>query len=131
MFSPSAMARQSAMHKVLIIQELLSTIFRFLDEGTLMTRPTLNALVQVCRTFHEPAMKELWHTQKSLLPIILVLLGGPIQVRDIPPDGEDETDDDELEDEDGCTHALVSYCLFFSLLFLLRQYHYTSIWGGT
>ncbi|KAK7681348.1 hypothetical protein QCA50_015439 [Cerrena zonata] len=101
------MAERSAMHRVLVIQELLTTIFQFLGEGSQTLRPTLNALVRVCKTFHEPAMKELWSTQKSLLPIILVLLGGAIQVRDVQPVGYDSDDeDDDDEDEDGRTRVL-------------------------
>ena len=94
------------MHPALHIQELLSEIFQFIGERSETRRPTLNALVQVCKTFYEPAMNELWHTQKSLLPFILLLKGGAIQVRDIPNDEENGFDDDEMEDDDGLQEDL-------------------------
>ena len=121
--------RRRTMHPALHIQELLCEIFQFIGERSETRRPTLNALVQVCKTFYEPAMNELWHTQKSLLPFILLLKGGAIQVRDIPNDEENGFDDDEMEDDDGLFHALVSVSLRppidFTNLTTLR-----SIWKG-
>ncbi|CAL1702584.1 unnamed protein product [Somion occarium] len=71
------------MNPVLCIQELLTLIFRWTnDPDSQQYRSTLAKLAVVCKTFHDPALDELWHTQTDLLPTLLVLHGGAIQSRD-------------------------------------------------
>lgn len=46
--------------------------------------------MHVCKDFHEVALDELWHTQLSLIPIILVLFRDAIQVKCVPRPAREE-----------------------------------------
>ena len=60
----------SKMHAALQIEEVFIRITDALDQSTTDSRSTLYALARTCRTFHEPAINILWHTQTSLGPIL-------------------------------------------------------------
>ena len=95
---------QRIMHPALRIHDIITEIVHAVGERSALTRPTLNALSRVCKTFAASAIDELWYMQRSLLPLILLLKGGAVHVRDLP---EVDDDDDELVDNDGFAHALV------------------------
>lgn len=58
-------------HRCLDIYEILEHIFRLLSsrEGGRHLR-TLAALARTCKSFSEPALDLLWHSQTSLVPLI-------------------------------------------------------------
>ena len=85
---------QRIMHPALRIHDIITEIVHAVGERSALTRPTLNALSRVCKTFAASAIDELWYMQRSLLPLILLLKGGAVHVRDLP-----EVDDDDDEND--------------------------------
>ncbi|KAJ7447467.1 hypothetical protein FB451DRAFT_779082 [Mycena latifolia] len=59
------------MHRCLKIPEVLSLIFAHLAEGT--GNVDLSHLAITCRTFADPALNLLWHTQTDLVPLLRCL----------------------------------------------------------
>ncbi|KAG1733822.1 hypothetical protein EDB19DRAFT_1911383 [Suillus lakei] len=66
------------MHQALLFSEVLSEIFRHLDENLghypvdrrHKTQPSLEALARTCKTFHEPAMRLLWANLDGIIPLL-------------------------------------------------------------
>ncbi len=69
-WSKEVRSRISTMHAILQIEEVFVKIADALDQTTPKARSALYALARTCRTFHEPAINVLWHTQTSLIPIL-------------------------------------------------------------
>lgn len=68
------------MHAVLQIEEIFLNIAEALDQNTPQARSALYALARACKTFHEPAIDVLWHTQTSLAPILSCVPGVEVYI---------------------------------------------------
>ncbi len=73
------------MHQALYINELLVNIFNFLCivdylnvERRREANTSLASLARTCRTFSEPALNCLWHTQTSLRPVLRLFFDSTI-----------------------------------------------------
>jgi hypothetical protein len=62
------------MHRCLMIPEICVQICNEICE--LQSRKTLAAMAQSCRTFEQPALSILWHTQLSMGPMMGCLPDG-------------------------------------------------------